>query len=1399
MQTSRSKAPTPFLRGMALLVVMTGPAFAQPGPAEEELLARVVLSGESARTARQLAAADHLAEQRQWSEAIEEYQRVLAEAGDDLVPLDARHSLQARRLCHLRIAAMPADALRLYRARVDGPCKKWLEQGTADRDPGLLRRLVDEAFCSRFTDQALDQLGDLAFEHGDFENAERWWRMLAVPASEKDKPPRLKDELTYPDPHVDIARVRAKQILARLFRGDRAYRGELQAFANLHAKAQGRLAGRDGSYTTILEALAGQMDTLSAPPPTESWTTFAGDPTRNYQVPRVDGRLARLPHLDGPTWTVRLDTGALVGDKGDDGTPVKVQAPSTAARLLASYPLVVGNRVLVAGAESVTAYDLLTGRRVLHYDLAADSGEGEPSSSAKATPVLDVSYTLSATDERVLARLGAQSIGPVGKEGKAESYLVCLNLEPTVTGLKRWKTSARSADGAPAVFEGAPVVHDGRAYIAVTRVAGVQTQTAIACYDAESGALRWQRDVCATKEFKDNERRVRHHLLTLAGPNLVYCSHTGAIVALDAATGRHAWSVRYPSRGPKTSEGDAPPRSLAPCLYADGKVYAAPLDLDRILCLDALTGHSVWESAPLEVVHLLGAARGKLIFTTVTPRKSIRALDLANGNPLRTWCKPDDDIDLPAFGRGLVVGEYVFWPTRNGLHVLSVEDAELLFFDANIRGNLAAANGCLVVAGIKELSAYVPPGRLLEQRRQDAAERPSSAGRRFRLAEAEADAGLATQALKDFAQAESLAARDERYGGVKLRELARDRRHDLLLDVAEHARADKQWDRAVAVLGQAAAPEFSASARVRALNRQAALWLQAEQPERAVAAWQTILEDSVLRRGQLVARDGVPQPAPAVAAGCIDALIRTHGRSVYQSIEQRAQRLLDEAPAKKQKEVLGRLGREFPNALVTHRRIESPGQESKPARDITSQQVLPNLGLPLFRTWHIASTKQLTVSPPGMAPAVDDNPVVFALGERSVACHSTLTGLVAWEEPLPFRPSWVACHDQVVLVAGSDGIEGHHREDGALVWSWYPVHDAASPPLGDTPPRLGDFQLVNARLFFLQDGRRLFALDAEKGQVAWNLWAPAGRLYLPYPAGRFGRHFHADAKGLVIQSTAGKAIVVDTQTGQVRRQAETTKSPWTRPPLALDERLVVVASDHSRLLAIELATGKQLWDFALDAAVSLTGETPELLGTPDWLLVLIRHNYGSFLECLDPRTGKRRWPEPLFLGTKPAELEQGTIDDSAAYFMVDGMLCARALADGKLIWEKPLPASPARWRARRVQDYLLAFPGARESTCLRWTWLFHSLDLCITAPQGDYFPVLALDPKTGTLVQRLNFRAPAPRMVLHGNWHTGLSLVPQVYREGLAQQDPEPVLQVCGRGFALALGSEAWGLASEPR
>jgi outer membrane protein assembly factor BamB/tetratricopeptide (TPR) repeat protein len=921
------------LIGFAVALALAGSTWA----ADEEL-SRIGLGGESLRTTRRVAAADELAAHEKWAEAIDEYNRVLAEAGDELVSLDPRHALQARRICHLRLAALPAAALQIYRNRIDSQAKRLFEQGTASRDPVLLRRLVDETFCSRYTDRALDLLGDLAFESGDFTEAERWWRMLVPPASgrgARSAERRAQDSaraLLFPDPQVDVARVRAKQILARLFRGERAGLQEaLNAFRALHSTPKGWLAGQEGSYLEILQKLAAQQESLLASARERDWPTFGGNSARSLLVPNPPGRWAHLRSFESPQWKVRLDgENSNLEAENDGKSAAAVVPPFQKARALAFHPIIHGKRVFVTDGRHILGYHLFDGRPILRYDLADYVAEEQRPGLLRLPQRIpaesDRNYTLSIEGNRIYARLGAQGLGSARKDlarAAIHSYLVCLDLQFDVRAkVERWKVVSSGTAAAGPVFEGAPVVGHGRVYVAESRFPGDQIQTAIDCYDADTGKLRWRTEICTTRQDhlpSDGKRRYRQHIVTLAGGTLFYCSHTGAIVAVDAFTGQRLWGVRYSSRVPHLLFGETPPRDVAPCLYAGCRLLVAPLDSDRIFCLDPDTGRTLWERGPLQVLQLLGVAKGRLIFTATTPTPCIRALEEATGND--DWMQPADGSELKTFGRGLLAGDWVFWPIRSdlrqGVYVLDQETGEPLLFNQRINGNLAVGDGCLVVAGVRDLSVYVPEGALLQRRKEEATQPGAPAQAQYRLALAQADAGLFTEALATLDRLKAQASPNELLKSTSLQRLVAERRHTILMDAAEQAGREKQWEQAAHYLRQAVDGRCSLSARLMALSQEAALWIRADHKERAIAVWQSILEDADLRASTILDREGNPHGAASFAADQIEALVRAHGPTVYATIEGRAETLLAGAPGARRKEVLDRLGRIFPNAAVT--------------------------------------------------------------------------------------------------------------------------------------------------------------------------------------------------------------------------------------------------------------------------------------------------------------------------------------------------------------------------------------------------------------------------------------------------------------------------------------------------
>ena len=203
--------------------------------------------------------------------------------------------------------------------------------------------MVEQAFCSSWGDDALDLLGDLAFQDGRFGEALSMYRQLV--------PDRPEDPfgLVHPDPSVDLARVAAKKLLCRAALGERpADPAEIEAFATAYPERR-RLAGRPqgpAARQILAEALA-RRPPRPRPQPDGRWPTFAGSPTRTKIVPgAID--------VGSLQWRVELDPSRTRGPARQHrggmrrgGRPSDGHRSAMPDRLLAYHPIVLGDQVIV--------------------------------------------------------------------------------------------------------------------------------------------------------------------------------------------------------------------------------------------------------------------------------------------------------------------------------------------------------------------------------------------------------------------------------------------------------------------------------------------------------------------------------------------------------------------------------------------------------------------------------------------------------------------------------------------------------------------------------------------------------------------------------------------------------------------------------------------------------------------------------------------------------------------------------------------------------------------------------------------------------------------------------------------------------------------------------------------
>jgi outer membrane protein assembly factor BamB len=900
--------------------------------------------------------ADNHAKGGQYAEAIEIYQRVIQQFGDKVVevvappapaevagkpaapgvvtPDDSKLFVDARLDCQRRIAELPPEARAFYRARVDSQAERWFKQGQADRDRSALRRVIEEAFCSSWGDDALELLGDLSFQEGQFAEALSAYRQL-VPDG-----PAVGRGMTHPDPSVNLARVAAKALLCRAAMGENPpTAADLAAYAKAYPDAKGEIAGRTGPLAKSLSAAIGE-DKLSAPAqPDGRWPTFAGSPTRSRIAPSS---------IDVGSLQWRVDLAPISPSTPRYGRRMQPMATTMnvpADRLLAYHPIVIGEQVVICDEKSVTAYNL--NQRPTEGGIAAPTatiawrhehqGGGFVSEAVRPHHGL-ARYTLTAFGDRIYARMGPPPAAPMnmgmGRMGPSNggSSSTIVALDRAAEGKLLWKRSAseivlpkRKPDGAnrSAAFEGTPVADARNVYVALTDRAEM-TATYVACLDAETGVTRWVRFICEANSnvdpFSGNSiSEISHRLLTLDGPTLYYQTNLGAVVSLDVEAGSIRWLATYPWES-RRGFGQSQDRDLNPAIAHNGLVIVAPDDAQALFAFDAATGRMVWKTRPLpddiKLAHVLGVAKGKVVATG----DRVLLFDVKTGALVRAW--PDGGQSPQGFGRGILAGERIYWPTSTEIHVLDQETG--LIAEPPIRlkekfqtggGNLAVGDGFLIVAQGDAMVVFCQLGRLIERYRDEIARAPERASNYYRMAQAAEASGLDDLALSSLDQVVRRARISETIDGFPLIESARDHQHKLLMRQGDLARKAKNWTSAAARFARAAESARSDRDRLAARLDLADVQLRGGTAALSVVTLQSLLADERLRPLVVSANDGRRSVrADLLIADRLLQIVREHGRGCYAEFDRAAKVLLDRGITQRDPRLLADVGRSYPAA-----------------------------------------------------------------------------------------------------------------------------------------------------------------------------------------------------------------------------------------------------------------------------------------------------------------------------------------------------------------------------------------------------------------------------------------------------------------------------------------------------
>lgn len=664
----------------------------------------------------QLERAKALLADRQWDEAVEILRQLAESSEGKLLGVTRRRYISLREWCQMQLAALPADALKVYRARVDPAAKQWYEQGIAERNSALLQNVVDQAFASSYGDNALLALGEMALEAGDYAAARWAWERI-VPATLPPGTPRTWPG--YPDTDLNLPSVRARLVLVSILeqKGSELFSGnspegagrkmdlsgaasrakaELAEFARLHPDARGRLGTQEGRYVDLLRTLLAESLAWPPLPAQLNWPTFAGNMQRNrVALPLSDVGAAawRLPLCSAVAPADRPAEPRMIGE--DPREP------------LSFHPVLVGNVVLVNDSQRILAVRLDTGKSAWGQSAIYQSELAGVITPPLPPETLGISrFTMTAFENRLFARMGSpvtgqtQGVSTVVRPG----HLVCLDL--AAEGRLLWNASPEEGWA----FEGSPVADARGVYVAMRRQ-DIRPQAFVACFDPDSGRLRWRRFICgAETPARGVFCEVTHNLLTLCGGTLYYNTNLGAVAAVGTSDGQPRWVSLYPRarRGDLAKLAPHWRRDLNPCVFHNGTLLVAPADSPHIFAIDAATGQALWQTgSEVEAAsHLLGAV-GDWLIAGGGKLYWISLRDEDRGRVKHVW---PDGPDSPGYGCGLLAGDSVLWPTRDRLYVfdqLSAQPRKVIDLREHgvSGGNLLTAGGRLLIATDNELIA----------------------------------------------------------------------------------------------------------------------------------------------------------------------------------------------------------------------------------------------------------------------------------------------------------------------------------------------------------------------------------------------------------------------------------------------------------------------------------------------------------------------------------------------------------------------------------------------------------------------------------------------------------------------------------------------------------------------
>jgi outer membrane protein assembly factor BamB len=612
----------------------------------------------------------------QQAEANQDYFVETPEAPGSYVSLKG----EAQRL----LGSLPPVALQLYELQYGSDATRMLDESLATGDFSNLTIITRKYFHTSAGYEAAILLGHRDRDHGrPLAAALNFKRVYDSPAARSKYDPELSLILAtcWLDAQIPRKAVETLRTLKQNIPNSRF---------DVGGKQYDIFAANDDPLQW-LNTLAGQGEIISLSDNIQ-WVLFRGSPSRNANSQGGNP----MPSL---RWTI--PTGRDRSDEIHLQSMVQGEVLQNQHAISTVQPLVVQNTVLTRTPRQLIAVDFTTGKRLWEFPwfetdtqeslLKASTQNPEGASTTRQLELRqrlmqDNAYgQVSSDSERVFllwdlpvikqtSRTSFMVNPATGKKSGAESSNQLAALDLKTEGSLAWIVGGTSGEDEPALagafFLGPPLPLYGELYA----IAELNGEIRLCVLDAANGSLKWQQQLAHVDSRVisiDKSRRLAGATPSFADGVLVCPTSAGAIVAVDISARTLLWGYTYENlkmvRGypfNRTISSNLTKRSQqwidATLTIADGSVIATPVESDKLICLDLLTGKPQWK--PLTRTKDLYIACIKQETIVIVGEQKISAINMATGED--TWEKPIDISPGIVNGRGFLTNQTYFVPTH---------------------------------------------------------------------------------------------------------------------------------------------------------------------------------------------------------------------------------------------------------------------------------------------------------------------------------------------------------------------------------------------------------------------------------------------------------------------------------------------------------------------------------------------------------------------------------------------------------------------------------------------------------------------------------------------------------------------------------------------------------------